>query len=314
MNRTMTNSFLPILDREYGTKNAVKFKAKHELLKEVLDYGTMLVPRAFDSGPKDIKAICLLFVQLRQFLVHLDAVGILSAQGASASLELQLRSMLELLFTIEWILKADTQEKVDHLYVANLRSRRRWQAIGITGSPEANDNAKTAARLKAELPPEAEAEFKREVASIDSALATPPYDSINAKFEPFYKKNKRDSEWYKVYVKGTTIRSIAHDVNRAGEYKSFYSSFSSSAHGSNIFRSILFSGQSVEVNEIRQPQNVPKSIDFAVMLALEVYRHILEEYRPGEAFSNFPQKYLTNWKQRHELRYNVRITPVVHQI
>ena len=66
-----------VLDREFAIEGANPFKDALELLNELIDYGTNLVPRAFLSSPRDVKAICVIFVQLRQFIVHLDGVAIL---------------------------------------------------------------------------------------------------------------------------------------------------------------------------------------------------------------------------------------------
>lgn len=97
----MSEAHKAVLNREYAVQTAQQhFKDAVELLNELVDYGTNLIPRAFVSSLKDIKAICVIFVQLRQFLEHLDGVAILIAAGNCASANLQLRSLLETSHTI----------------------------------------------------------------------------------------------------------------------------------------------------------------------------------------------------------------------
>ena len=68
-------------------------KDADDLLTESVDYGTNLVARAFGSSKRDLIAICLLFVQLRQFLMHLDGITILLREGSAGTADLQLRSL-----------------------------------------------------------------------------------------------------------------------------------------------------------------------------------------------------------------------------
>ncbi|PYV62714.1 MAG: hypothetical protein DMG97_39685 [Acidobacteria bacterium] len=80
-----------------------------------------MIPRAYASSERDLKAICLILVQLRQFVSQLDGMALLLAQGACAISNLQLRGVLEIAHTLEWTLQSDTLSKIHHLYVANLR-------------------------------------------------------------------------------------------------------------------------------------------------------------------------------------------------
>ena len=88
------------------------------------------LPRAYASSERDLKAICLILVQLRQFVSQLDGMALLLAQGACATSNLQLRGVLEIAHTLEWTLQSDTLSKIHHLYVANLRSGPLPKIIG----------------------------------------------------------------------------------------------------------------------------------------------------------------------------------------
>ena len=63
----MSDPHRAVLDRE-----AIEFFVKDQLigsidlLKELVDHGTDLIPRAYGNGAGKIKDICLLFVQLQQ--------------------------------------------------------------------------------------------------------------------------------------------------------------------------------------------------------------------------------------------------------
>jgi len=88
------DAYKGLLERDAAVGMAAHFKDAHDLLNELVDYGTNLVVRAFDSSKRDLIAVCVLFVQLRQFLMHLDGITILLRNGSSGTADLQLRSLL----------------------------------------------------------------------------------------------------------------------------------------------------------------------------------------------------------------------------
>ena len=85
---------------------------------------------------------------------------------------------------MEWLLASDTDAKVNHLYVANLRQRRHWQSAAVPGTPEATQHADAASRLS--LISEQLTELTCEIQRIDVILAGSPFDAINAKFQQHY--------------------------------------------------------------------------------------------------------------------------------
>ena len=210
----MAESHKAVLDREYAVETAKHFKDSLDLLNDLLDYGTNLVPRAFVSSPRDLKAICIVFVQLRQFLVHLDGVATLATAGNCATATLQLRSLLETAHTLEWLLVSDTNAKINYLYVANLRQRRQWNSTLVPGTPEAARHTGAAGRVT--FTPDQLKEITDEITRIDTILASPPFDIINAKFESTYAKRGYDLPWYEVYATPATrkfsIRKISHEM------------------------------------------------------------------------------------------------------
>jgi hypothetical protein len=307
----MSDSYKPILNREYGNGMASQFKDSIDLLNEVLDYGSRLIPRAFVSSLKDIKAFCLIFVQLREFLAHLDAIAILLDAGNSFSANLQLRSLLEISHTMEWLLKSDTDPKVNHLYVANVRKRRHWQSIAIAGTREAMQSNDSGKRARLALTSEQLGEINDEIVRIDTILTSIEFASINTKFESHYSTRGFDRTWYEVYGSSSrriSIRKIAEEIGRLEEYKNVYSSLSTIAHGGDMWKNMFSGNKGVSVNEIREPQGIPSAVEGAVGIAFRVFAMILKEYRPGELPEDFARK-LRGWQHRLRKEYQIKITP-----
>jgi len=303
----MSEPYKAVLDREYAVQTAQQhFKDAVDLLNELVDYGTNLIPRAFVSSPRDIKAICVIFVQLRQFLEHLDGVAILIAAGNCASANLQLRSLLETSHTMEWLLGNDTEAKVNHLYVANLRQRRHWQSKVIPDTPEATLHAAVAGPILS-VASEDLKEITDEVQRIDTILGKAPFDAINARFVPHYSRRGFDEPWYKVYG-AASIRGIADELGKLNEYVCLYSSLSGVTHGSDMWKGIVIGDETIQVNPVRQPQQIAEVARLALSFALRVYSLVLRQYRPGEE-ENFNRKYLVEWRDRYFKEYKVELVP-----
>jgi hypothetical protein len=56
----MNDSYKAILDREYGSQSAQHFKDSVDVLNEVLNYGSQLLPKAIERSPRDVKAVCII--------------------------------------------------------------------------------------------------------------------------------------------------------------------------------------------------------------------------------------------------------------
>jgi Family of unknown function (DUF5677) len=299
------NAYKGLLERDAAAEMAAHFKDAHDLLNELVDYGTNLVVRAFGSSKRDLIAICVLFVQLRQFLMHLDGITILLREGNAGTADLQLRSLLESGHLIEWTLKKNTEAKVQHLYVANLRRRQEWDNSVIKGTPEFTKHYDVTGGLKIE--PTDLKEVTEETKRIDTILSKAPWDVINAKFEPHYNQRQFDEPWYKVYGAGS-IRAVADELGRLKEYTYIYSILSSVTHGSDIWKNVFFATDKVEVSPLREPQNIPRVVQLAATLAFRVFRLILSEFRSGEE-QNFDRKYVEEWRERFWKKYQARLNP-----
>lgn len=283
-----------LLDRELSLKSVENYNFSFNLLNELLDYGTHLLPKALNNSPGDIKALCIICVQFRQILAHLDGIAVLIAAGNSFSATLQLRSLLEIALAMEWLVKSDTEAKVNHLYVANLRRRRKWQSAAIPGTPEAARHGDALKRLP--LSAESLEQIKKEVAGIDKILADQKLYIINTKFEQNYVKNNYDKPWYEIYGI-SSIRKIADDLGKTKAYMHFYSAFSEITHGGDMWKNLSFEKGNF-INPIRETAQIVKVAGLATIFIIPVYRMILAQYLPTD-IPDFNKKYKNEWRTRY---------------
>jgi hypothetical protein len=114
-----------LLDREKNKRDVeAHFFAQKSLLKELVNYGSWLIPRAFDSSAKKLEDAIIIGVLLKQVVTMVDAVQVLISEGVVTPALLQSRSALEASLYIDWILLNATSKKANYYYVSCLRNDR----------------------------------------------------------------------------------------------------------------------------------------------------------------------------------------------
>ena len=96
------------------------------LLRDLANYGSHLIPRAYSSGGKTLGDAVLIGILLRQLVAMIDAIEILLCRSAVHAATLQLRAMFEASVYIDWMLAGDRENKAAYYYVHNLLRLRLW--------------------------------------------------------------------------------------------------------------------------------------------------------------------------------------------
>jgi hypothetical protein len=296
----MSDFHKAILNRSDAVEAAKSYRDSVDLLNELLDYGSDLLPRAFVDRCNEVTANCIR-VQFRQFLVHLDGAAVIAAAGNCFTASLQLRSLLEIEIIIEWLLAADTDSKSQYLFTANLRQSRRWCEMFLSqfsGSSDALGHSTPTAEPPCEL--------TREKRAIDAFLAKPPYAEIDSKFQQRNGTREQDLPWYEVYGmqfgSKNTIRKICEELGVLNSYYKIYCVLSQITHGSDLGENILVGFR--DANPIREVEEIPMVASLAASLSLRLYRLIIRTYCTNET-ERFEQKYLRDWEPRIVREYEI---------
>ena len=171
------------------------------LLRDLVHYGTGLMPRAFESSGKLSCDVLALFVLLKQVVAMLDAVEVLVSSGAVLAAHLQARAIMEASLYLDWMLVSDTEKKAKHFYVADLRSEKS-DGTRVLGNDEAFNKLMNKMQLEPfdpdECPDSSREGVAKRIEMIDAILADPEYADVNRAFE--FKNNreprKREPYWY----------------------------------------------------------------------------------------------------------------------
>lgn len=289
-----------ILSREDAIE-AVKsrFAPQIELLRDIANYGSNLIIRAYNSSPKQMAEAIVCGVLLKQIVAMVDAIEVLLSSGCGHAAFLQARSAFEASIYLDWILTTDSERRATRYLVGNYRDERLWANRVIPGTHEeatfTNITKFVGLDTDAILPSLA-AYASHRLAEINRILAQPHLKQIDDEFntQKAKKKRKHDPKWYELDG-NITIRGMASSVGRLAEYEVFYAKGSRVNHCASYKDHVAFSDGHLRFKPIRNLADVNMLLNFVRAISIRTYGKVIETYRPGE-LEAFRKKYREDWQ------------------
>ena len=287
--------FKLIIDREKHEQDAKKYFSAHiDMLVDLVNYGSNLIPRAYDSSNKKLEDAIVIGVLFKHVVSMIDAISILVEKGATSTASLQARAAFEASLYIDWILESDSEKKAKYYYVSNLRNQRLSALRAIKGTEEEKEFSQLFRDVdkyieekgKKDLEEKAHAELEK----IDNFLNQPGWHEINC----VYQQKHKNTRWYQpLGIK--SVKYLADKLGHLGMYELFYSTSSEIMHGASYRNHIQFKKGAARFLPIRQLEDINFVLRFITLVAIPSYLSILSHYRPGE--DTLVKKYVKHWRK-----------------
>jgi hypothetical protein len=227
-----------LLDRDlYSVLVKEQFTPTLELLEELVNYGSNLIPRCFESSDKKLHDLIILLNFVKQAVSLLDSIHILASKGSTTPCFISVRSLFEIWIYLEWIYQKETAKRGTLPYVWDIRKRLNWALSVKPGTREHEAHKKHMANTKVGPIPAGldGATVDAQIFQLRAKLATPECAAINAEFDRLQSR-----EWYGPGGVNN-FREMAQAVGKEGEYKVIFGPFSGVTHGIAIDKHISFS-------------------------------------------------------------------------
>jgi hypothetical protein len=296
------NQHPTLLDREAAAGIIGQHYAPQlELLTQMTNYASNLIPRAFNSSPKQLPDLIVCYALLKQFASMLDAMEILLRAGAVHAAFVPGRVAFEVSLYLEWMLVSDLEKKATHYYVGNMRAERNWGLRVQRHTPEGAEFLKDMGKIGEDVlnnRPAFEQDGPSHVADVNRILLMPEYVATDKAFDEYKKNNPRqrhEPDWYKVLGK-RTLKEIARELGRASEYLLYYSKGSQVTHSQSYKDQFNFGAKGVAAHPIRNVADIHAAFNLAFCNAIKVFIQVLKSYR-NEELPAFSRMYLTEWRQ-----------------
>jgi hypothetical protein len=270
------------------------------VFRDVVNYGSNLVPRCFVSSKRELTDAIVLGVLLRQSIAMFDAIEILLSNAAVYPCHLQIRALFEASLYLEWMLQKDTETRAKYYYVANVRQERIWAMRTQSGDPENLSYGKIMAGfgdLFQEITDQIADRGKEYLQEINRILAQASFADIDMSIERFRKKSRKpyDPPWY-APLGPKSVRQIAVDLNRLHEYETIYSPSSEVMHSTSHKAHVKFSQGRIHFTPIRHLAGIDNVVKSSMATMVKIYTDVLRHYREDE-LPNFGKKYFEDWRE-----------------
>jgi Family of unknown function (DUF5677) len=288
-----------VLNREEAKKHAQEhFRDQIALLRDIANYGSNLLFRAFSSSAKDLAAIVACGVLLKQVVAMLDAVYELVAAGMVHAAFLSARAAFEASLYLDWILFSNTERKATAYVVSNYRDERLWVARVTKGTHEESVFSALSGSIGLDIHarrPTLAKDAQNHLAEVNRILSQPSFAPMDKEFDDARGKKKYDPDWIQL-CGAKSIRQVAEQVGRLPEYEFFYSKGSQVTHTASYKDHVRFAGRQVQFKPIRNLEGIDLLLNFVVSIAIRAFQNTLRFYRPGE-LEAFSRKYVEDWRQ-----------------
>ncbi len=275
------------------------FRPQLELLEELVNYGSNLIPRAYSDAKTDTADVVVIHNFLKQAVVLMDGIHIAATQGSVINGLILLRSLFEIKLCLEWILKKDTAYRGELFYVWQIRHKRKACLRHIPGTPEYSrfhEAAKAEPALQgiSDRLPYSLGELKDQVRKYDEALASEKWKSINGKFESAA-NGRSKHDWYSPEV--GNLREMSKEIGKEAQYVIFFAHYSNLTHGLALEKNIWIGKEGAQSTSIRTIVGADELLMNTFNFSHEVFEKIIRHYRPGELV-NLRRKYFEEWRER----------------
>lgn len=223
---------------------------------------------------------------VRHVIESLDGVAILVSKGGSHPCQPLLRSALEAVLGVLYILEADTKQRALAYQLAHAHKKiKLYERLDPTthagkelrwlldGDPmEAVFNA---------LP---FLNYPKLIANLQGMFAQPDFQPIEAEWQRMkaLDKRKRDPAWYSLFGGPASVRELAIHLRMAGFYEWLYRMWSENVHAGMAMEALGRKGGTTVVRPVRHPEQLQSAVQHAAALALLLAKRLVEVYSPAK--------------------------------
>lgn len=300
----MQNSYLKIFDNLFfnvdehdNIKNIIE-QASGLLASVITRFGEVENEMAIGTSRKDdfVDTVIILFI--RKIMEQLDAINVLYSVGLFESAQIILRSLIENIVGVEFILKDDTEKRAAAYYLEhhyqeldksnsyfNAESENGKLIIAQIGKDEFDKMCKKLEKKKQAL--ERLIKSKAVFQETDKARE----QKLVAKKKQSKSKVKVYIQWYEVCSDIRNIYGLMKEVGYEKYYDSIYGGLSFEAHGLNATMGLSVDEKGFSLKWIRNPEGGSSTFELACIFSIGALQKIYQYLGDGEneraEFKNF---------------------------
>lgn len=251
-------------------------------LQQFIDFGIQIIDWDLQLPNKSDEHLPpILF--LRNFVENVDAISILIRNSSIDPCKGLMRTILENLVYIEYILEKETSQRSLSYIVWNTMNQNKWAYKSDGKSPEFQNIRNTMKKDKYlnnnDFPIYQESETSK--ANSEELLRMDKYNPIYLEFERT-KKTLKNPQWYSLFHGPKNIQKIFEHLEMHMLYEVFYRAYSGSVHGNDIIQGKIFgsSDGKSSIAQIRFPKNAQAITQNCCLFCCLTFKNYIDKRLP----------------------------------
>lgn len=278
-------------------------------LTELVNFGTHVFGWCYEETQKSTHGdeVAPLILQFRHLLEMTDAVQVSVSKGAVHPAKLQLRSALEAVLSIKYIVLSikyiidGSLEKRSHAFlVCHLHKKKKFYQrmdpstqLGKQFASAFDDDELESLSIEDNIDLEAAKD------SVEEVLDSEQYEHAEKAYQRCRKKGSGAIAWYELYDGPQGIEELAREVGLENLYKVCYRDWSRYSHAENLMQGALYRDSDHEyLAGLRTPTRVSTVVMMTSNLSLLAYPEMVDYFVPGKR-DRFQQWYTEEYAQFH---------------
>jgi hypothetical protein len=226
------------------------------------------------------------YLLTRHAIESLDGVSVLVSKGCSQPCQSLLRSALEALLGIFYILEADSERRGLAYQLAYAHKRIKvYQRLDPTADQGKQLRREIAADPCADILNGLPAlDYPKRIAGQQGMFRQPVFQPIEAEWQRMKAAHpkKKDPDWYALFGGPTSVQALATKVGVPAKYEFLYSYWSNEVHAGSALEAIGQKDGDPVIRPIRQPDELQPAVNFAGHFSLALAKQIVEAYEPAK--------------------------------
>ena len=261
--------------------------------------------RAFDISQEEAAkankvhhATVLLLV--RHVIESLDGVSVLVAEGCSQPCQPVLRSALEAILGLLYILETDTERRALAYQLAHAHKK-----IKLYDRLDPTTNA--GKELRRVVAPDRCGDlfnrlpiidYPKLIAGLQRMFTRTEFQPIEAEWQRIKAaRGNKDPEWYALFGGPQNVRDLAIKVGLPAMYEFLYRYWSNEVHAGSAMEAIGKKDGDTVIRPIRHPEELQSAVNFAAQFSLLLAMKLVGFYAPTK-LPEMRSRYIDNIRQR----------------
>lgn len=280
-------------------------------INELVKVGANIIKEDMNIAGEDEKLPGLML--LRNHIELLDSISILVKGSSIEPCKIILRTLLENLIYLEFLLEKDSERR-SLAYIV-------WNTIqNLKGYEKLDPNTETGKQFRSKFKHDKyllgmqigynEEEIEELKNNAQELLSLDKFKEANEEYKRLTTNGIKNPNWYNLFFMDSkvSIEVLANKLKLSGVYELLYRGWSRHTHANQIIQGKIKEGKNgISIQQIRYAKDSQMVTQYCLMVSIPIYKLYIEKRTPHyqEAFTNWIQ---SKQKVYHEMLNNDIIT------